>query len=136
MTQKKIVKKPKAVGFTVQDQVFNRTFEIFVGDREFSGELIRRKYGVSHEIINECMPISTQGDSFSLATANGSDTIFFIWLSKYNIEYLVHEAFHTVYMALDLVGMKLSDETNETFAYYLGYLCRTIENELKKRGIK
>ena len=45
--------------------------------------------------------------------------------------HLVHEAFHATHFAMNAVGMQLSFENDEAFAYLLGYLVEKIYNVIE-----
>ena len=44
---------------------------------------------------------------------------------------LAHEVFHAVEFLFDRIGLKLSDDSGEAFAYQMQYLTRSILEKLK-----
>lgn len=46
---------------------------------------------------------------------------------------LVHELFHITYIVLSAVGIKLSDDSDEAYAYYLQYLTTQVVTMLLKK---
>lgn len=47
------------------------------------------------------------------------------------IETIIHESFHATHAIMDKVGMQLSIENDEAFAYLLGFISGSIFKELK-----
>jgi hypothetical protein len=46
---------------------------------------------------------------------------------------LVHEVFHAVHMLFDRIGIRLSDDSDEAFAYAIQYLTREILERFKQK---
>lgn len=49
-----------------------------------------------------------------------------------DINTLTHEVFHAAYAMFTTIGMKLSRDSEEAFAYFIGYLSEQIFNGIKK----
>jgi hypothetical protein len=73
-------------------------------------KLIKRHRSVNAEFAGR--------DGFAIVQP-GSWTI---WLRRLNVEWLVHEAFHIVTCVLKHRGMRLSDKSDEAYAYALQWL--------------
>ena len=55
-----------------------------------------------------------------------------IWFSKHATASLVsHEAFHATYFILTRAGLKLTDESEEAYSYYLEFLVREITAKIR-----
>jgi len=65
------------------------------------------------------------------AMLRGGQTI--IRLRNTNIGILAHEAFHATSFLMDRIGVKLTMESDEAYAYALQYLINEIQSNIKKR---
>lgn len=54
----------------------------------------------------------------------GNPIVIFNTKTSYNV--IAHEVTHLVYSILSTRGMNLADETNETYAYCIGYVVESI----------
>jgi len=52
---------------------------------------------------------------------------------KWDVGTIAHECFHIAHFMFDSIGIYLSDDSQETYAYYIEYLVETIYNELNPK---
>lgn len=52
--------------------------------------------------------------------------VCFIWSKGKDISVIAHEVFHAVHYVLERKGIKLSDETDESYAYLIQFLMKEI----------
>lgn len=56
-----------------------------------------------------------------------------IWNSDNDINTFAHESFHAAVDILEACHIKLSDDTNEVFAYLIGYFTECVNKTANKR---
>lgn len=67
-------------------------------------------------------------DALTIRTKKGNTVIRFS-TKPTDPGIIAHEAFHAAYNVLDYVGMKLSEESEEAFAYLLDSVVKQIHNQ-------
>jgi hypothetical protein len=116
--------------FTVNCVIYPCKVLVSLGDEP--SELIR--------ILKKWLPKNLHGELDGIDFHRGKYVMFsngasFIWMdrvpvSSADISCLVHEIFHCVCGIMDRIGSKLTDETEEPYAYLLDFLTREILGEL------
>ena len=130
---KKILKqkqtKPKFLNFQITDNIYQKEIDIYVGDRVRSEQIIRKKYNLTSK--DEIFPVTWGGGTLFLETPDG-DMAFIIWFSCPISSYIAHECMHATYYILHGLGLDLTDNTQEAYAYYMGFLCKEIYSHITK----
>jgi hypothetical protein len=122
--------KRKYLNFEFTDLVFNRYYDIYIGDKDICRKIINRKYpGDSSQLFNK------DGVSAVFHFDGGSD-ISVIWISFLEDDIIAHECLHATSSVLQEAGLKHTEETEEVYAYYLGFLVRKINENIEKRNKK
>ena len=90
-----------------------------------------------HEIVKKSFKIKLahkERDIEGNATSCVKDgnTLHFIWTKKHSPSTLAHECFHAASDDLACKGIKLTDESNEAFAYHIEFLMENILKHLPK----
>lgn len=63
----------------------------------------------------------SRGDGKTIQTNYGD---IWLWTKHKSIPVLVHEAFHAAHFILDGKGVKLSDDSDEIYAYFISMIVR------------
>ena len=87
-------------------------------------------YGISREAyrdsvkrILKCEPAkATASGCATVYERDDGNVIYWLWTKKKNISHLAHEIFHVIYFSLSDRGFRLSDESQEAFAYQIEFL--------------
>lgn len=61
----------------------------------------------------------------------GSGYLTFIWTRDHSVDTIAHECFHAISGDFEQKGVKLSNESNELYAYAIQFLIREILKHLK-----
>lgn len=72
-----------------------------------------------------------EDEARTIRTSRGTTVIRFGQVPT-NPGTIAHEAFHATYSILDYVGAKLSDDSEECFAYLLDFITQKIHEEASK----
>lgn len=115
--------------FVVSWQIFPFDVLVCLGNpkKEILKWINRTKYKLSEGEV-EAITITGMGRTIIL---RGGQTI--LWLKNYpkaGSGTLAHEIFHAVEMVTDRMGIKLSQDSDETFAYMVQYLTNEIVKKL------
>jgi hypothetical protein len=129
LQKKKQPKKLKSYSFSIKDEIFNVSLFIYIGERKETEKLITKKHKIDPPLL---LSEEYAGCSMELKADDGSH-IFLIWVLNEDAEFLVHESFHSVCRILENRELKLNTETEELYAYYLGYIIKNIQQHLEKR---
>ena len=63
--------------------------------------------------------------------------LILMWFNKpYTYRTIIHECFHATTFLLGRKGLKLSDDSDEAYAYMLDYLSSTVINTFKEERVK
>lgn len=121
----------KIVLIKITEPIFRRKMWVVIGEQK---KAIKR-LGKEKELKDVFFGKSINSHGCVWITAGGRGVL---WLENFkgrpqDYDHLCHEIFHLTYGMLDYVGVKLSDESEETFAYYSGFLTRTILEGIKKK---
>ena len=105
----------------VFDPIFLAHYLIQIGgDIQKGLEKYSELIGVNSFIVERT---NRKGHFFSHTNHKGG----FVWIKdKKDIETVAHEAFHATYHVLTHTGVILKEESEEIFAYYLGWLVKEI----------
>jgi hypothetical protein len=126
--------KRKLLNFEISDNIFNRLYDIYIGDKDLVIKKLRKVYGILPEELN----VFNTGLSAVYRRDNAPD-ISFIWMIEFDTELVVHESLHAIINTLETAGVKFSRETEEIYAYYQGFLSREIHkkyNQIVQRNKK
>lgn len=110
-------------------------FDVMVSIGQSDKELypILKKFGVDTEDDNLLTHSNTQRGRTILF--KGNQTLIRMYESKTTPVWfgnLAHEIFHAVEFILERAGMKLTLDSDEAYAYLIGYLTRKIHEQLSK----
>ena len=118
----------------IDNEVYSYTVGFFLCDQpRMVKELMKRCKFSKKEEIEKIFPQlfdpATGGYSFQLDRDEDNASIWFIWINTSHIHYylfinnmIAHESFHVIKNYLVEKGILLSDETEECYAYNLGWL--------------
>lgn len=120
------MKKPKKI-IEIEEKVFDTSITVFC-----NSTLDEVLEWFKKNTVKELHEEITRAD-LELKTGNAcyfKNTKFdnnFIWLKDFYpspvaMEQLTHECFHLTHHHLDFKGIKLSKDTDEVFAYFLGFI--------------
>lgn len=123
----KAASKSKITNFSIQDKMYNRSFDVYIGNREECSKKILKRYKLT---LNEDEQLFESDGCSLVLKSDDCNYHNIIWLSFIDIELLVHECFHAISAVLNAAGIKHTEETEETYAYYVGFLVREIMNKL------
>lgn len=123
MTRKPFVKK-------LADPIYRRHIYLAVGEQKGSLRKLEKVLGFDEGYLE--YDRRRVGSVWSL-----QEGPFIIWFPKlgynaFDLDTMMHEVFHLTFAALDSVGLKLSDTSEEAFAYYAGYMTGQIVDAVKK----
>jgi hypothetical protein len=132
-TQRKRELKPtEVIHFEIEDDVFKKHFDVYIGNRAKVIKMFEKRYPP----LKGCDTFEPgyAGLCVQLRTTDDEGATFVLWMDSLNYEVIVHELFHAVYDALKIDGIRLTDDTNECFAYYLGFLFKKVREGISKAG--
>ena len=68
------------------------------------------------------------GTGWATSLITGNDTAYFIWIDdEVGFDVIAHEAFHAMkFILINYAGLTLSCDSDEAFAYLLGYIIRQV----------
>lgn len=140
MPKKKQVSKKKAKEITVRDETMNATVTAFVGSEE---EILNSFKCFMHpdeeDKLKERILDGNTGAEFLLLEFDNS-LCYTVYFKKEHINdgVITHEFFHAVCRMLNDKGILFSEQTEEVYAYVLGFMVNKFKAEynksLKKRG--
>lgn len=115
--------------FKIKDEVYNTVIYISLGGELKSFEKYLMKQTKCKMNIE---PGTTDQDLFEALTYYNGRMIG-IWFKhvKPHVSTVAHESLHATYHILNSCGMKLNTESEEAFAYHLGWLVENIVKELR-----
>ncbi len=118
----------------ISDPIYNTVIHYFNFRKEEDYcKALKSLFGIERQLdggIGGCF------EEFAPSDSQPFDTILCIWTAGKSTEFVAHEILHTVFNVLNRAGLKLSDETDEAFAYYTEYLMREISNFNKGKSQK
>jgi hypothetical protein len=120
--------------FDIRDPVYGRIYCVYIGNRNECIKKIDKRFHLSKSLGSK-IPEGSAGLALEVESKD-EEFISILWSSDININYITHECMHLCYMTLHRAGIDLSDDTNETYAYYLGFLVRDIVDNINKRITK
>ena len=111
-----------------QDELYGATFHLVEGTPADFGRYMKTAFA---------RDVATDGAAHTLLMP--VDFTIVIWLqampaSALHLSVVAHEAFHATTFVMEHVGITLRDESDEAFAYYLGWLVRNLVMRLTKRA--
>jgi hypothetical protein len=124
----------KLLNFQIFDEVFNRIYDVYIGDKELTKTRLTKRYGAIPEKLND------DYDGLSaIFKRTAQPDISFIYLGTTDPDLIAHEALHAIINVLEFAGIDFNRETEEVFTYYQGFLIKKIMDkveEYKKRYSK
>ena len=109
------------------DKVFRRWAVLHIGSlEEFKAEMKASKYTKVDELRD------AKGMCVELTYENSDQYCCYLWLKEYESATLVHEITHLVMMQLDEVGVPISMDNTEVFAFYCEYWWTEINRVRRK----
>ena len=117
-------------GLAVYDFTYRVNWVYAISEKhEDFADMCKNCYGIR---INRHHP-----DNFSQCTYaynnNRKANFVFIWLKKMNIPAITHETIHGAQFIFKDCGIKLSEDTDEAFAYYVESMMTQVMNIKNKR---
>ena len=122
MNKKIIIKK-------IADNLYNRSVFVAVGEQNET----MRKFEKYHKLDpGTLVPDPRAGGALFYLPSGG----FLVWLEHYkgsaqDTNILIHEVFHLVHAVLGQAGLRLTDDSEEAYAYLAGYFAREITKAIK-----
>ena len=129
-------KRTKCKCFWIKDPVFLTAVTVFAGSKKNILDTMTKKIKFSNK--DEATD-TVMDDYMAKVCFFGSDTeqkeytFMLIDTDECNISTISHEIFHLVYNALNRSGLKMSLDSEESYAYLIGWYTKEI---YKKLGIK
>lgn len=125
------MKKKDNIYLEIPIPIFNGVVILYIGEIE---NIDMDK--ITYEISNELDYVINNRDkkNFVLGTTYFFDKISFIHMKSINknmLSVLCHEIFHAVNNILSFIGISLSDESEEVYAYTIDYVTEKIFSYLK-----
>jgi hypothetical protein len=109
------------------DKVYRRWLVLQIGPLEkLKAELEASKYQHMDFIID------AKGYTLELNSENSDQNCMIVWLREYEAATLVHELAHLVMMYFDQVGVPVSRDNTEAFAFYQEYWWNEIQRARRK----
>lgn len=127
---------PKAKTFIVDIAVYDRQVLVSVGQTREQLNRTIQKYFPKQRIKGVKYHLLKNEDAWHAPLQYGNGLII---LSQYDfnvdtVSTVVHEAVHIASKMLHYVGVALSEDSEETFAYTIDYLTREILTQLNKES--
>ncbi len=122
------------------DIYFNNITLVTDGDTDELNKYIKKKHKDFY--IDDMGKKTTElknkwptGRAFCVIENNTGFIYFYIWFKEFKTtvdyyEVVVHECFHLTIECLRTVGLKLSNDSEEAYAYYQGYMFNQTLNKL------
>lgn len=115
---------------TIRISVYDKTIVVAIGDfnAEAIAEHITNKKEASFFLKQSQQADLSGYDGFVFNTGSGNNVL---WLqnapkSEVDVNTLSHEAFHAAYDILKRVGVPLGDDSEEAYAYLIGYIVEQV----------
>lgn len=89
---------------------------------------INERYAEELDTVNF---LTCEGDAFYITFSNHYSLLFIDEADTCNYAIVAHEVFHAVYYIMNESGVKLSEDSEEAFAYLTEYLMKQIVEHLK-----
>lgn len=120
----------KVIFKKLEDPVYKRNIYLGIGDQ---GECLKKLYKATGT-KNEPLDVEPGRIGMVWQVPNGA---FYIWLGKFSskpedVDTLIHEVFHLVHSVLDCMGARLTNASEEAYAYLAGYYTKQIVEIHKK----
>jgi hypothetical protein len=114
----------------LEDPVYKRNIYLGIGDQE----KVLKQFARDTKLKNEPLDVVPSRLGMVWQAPNGA---ILIWLHKFSsaaedIDTMVHEIFHLVHSVMDCIGGRLTDSSEESYAYLAGYYASQISELYKK----
>ncbi len=117
----------KVINFLIEDNIFNRYIDVYVGDKKLTISKITKKYGVYPEEMNK-----NYGGLSAVLKKEGMGDISLIWCEEPYSDLIAHECLHATYNILENAGIEFNRDTEEAYAYYQAFLIKIIDGKLSQ----
>lgn len=110
--------------WTWDDEVYRTTFYLVEGSRDDFSSFIKQTFDHDYKVT---------GSAHTFFTKQHNAIAIWVQPREWDVEHIsviAHEAFHATTFALDTVGIRLADESDEAFAYYLAWVVRNVLTRL------
>lgn len=116
--------------FVIDIPIYNRDLLVVFGDKEFLAKQLSEAYNIplsdAYSIIEDINWYSNGRYYFNIEKGKR-----FLWMPKTPTEpqeyaTLAHEVFHAAFGLMNEIGASPSEDSEETYAYLIGYLTKEI----------
>ena len=111
--------------------LYCRDILFIFGDKVYLQKSIRKYH--TQEQTDELMKVFDNVDEHTQGRTvlNFCNNAFIVWQphlpqSVFDMQFLVHEIFHATKALLENAGISLSDESEEAYAYLIGYITKKV----------
>lgn len=137
--QKKKQKSKQPFHFSLTDPMYKGSFFVIFGDLDYFKTILSKKYkGVNVSDVTDMY------EGLYITVTDGVVDVGILWFNEFkgvpydankarHIANITHELSHAVHSALGYRGFKLTDDSQEAYAYYQGWLMEEILKRLEKR---
>ena len=94
----------------IEDPIFGGNFWFCLGNKDKFKKFVEKKTKAKIELSED-----SNGARYE------KNNIVFVWIEKKDFGVLIHELQHNCLRTLDGLGMKVSVESEEVYAYYIEY---------------
>ena len=115
-----MTKEPMKIIF--RDAIHFVTYTFITKDWDSFSKEVRKQFPDYKEDIKDGKTISI----------TGRESFVFIFLKKFDVPTLAHEAVHATNAVFDSIGSEFGMKTDEHFAYYVQWIVGTIYHNRKK----
>lgn len=131
------MKKTKKLCRWINDDIYGQSFHLFVNyNSEEIKQVLDKKYDMTTKDIKLLGKDTNTGSLIRLQVEGiGIFAMRFNFENATSSDYIcniiAHEVCHHVLEGLSDIGMEISNESEEAYAYYTGYITQKIYKELK-----
>lgn len=124
--------KLKKKAFKIDIDIYPCSFFVVFKDVKLLRSLLLQEKSPPTELqIDDILShFNTKGYYGRTLQLDNGDVIIHIYSSNTLFNTITHEVFHAVHMCLDYLGMSLTNESQEAYAYLTGYLNQKIFEQL------
>jgi hypothetical protein len=107
--------------FELNDPIYERSISLYVGgtEQDLYAAVPSPKFNRSDEEVTEGPDINNDGCQFHIKEP---DETFVVWISRRDPQLLHHELFHLTLDVLETVGLSLTPESEEAYAYWTAHI--------------
>lgn len=120
----------KGKNFIVSYQVY--PFDVLVSISQSDDEVVRILKGLGVDVDLECIRLKGIGKCTMLESGKTIIRLKHYPNTPVGKSTLAHEVYHAVCFLMDHIGMRMSSDSEEAYAYLIGYLTEKIYEKLKR----